>query len=235
MNEERKELEELFEEAEMAAKEKDLMQYYKKRYMNSYPSERVNGVDYEGGRNRVMDVLKEVLGVKTAHATNYFAPIGGLLSKRDSNCEAEFDGENLNLYKDGKLLSSMKAMSGLPEYQKKEYQSLEGAGPIPDGTYYINKNLVDKYGVRDWLKDMFTSETNWSGGEDAWGNIRYWLDPDPKTDTMDRDGFSIHGGKNFGSAGCIDLEKNIEPFMNQVNKCERGRIPVRVKLSDKFN
>lgn len=52
---------------------------------------------------------------------------------------------------------------------------------------------------------------------------------------MNRSGFSIHGGKSFGSLGCIDLEKNIEPFMNQVNECSSGRIPVRVKFSDKNN
>ena len=39
----------------------------------------------------------------------------------------------------------------------------------------------------------------------AWGVRRIWLEPDSKTNTYSRKGFTIHGGWNKGSAGCIDI------------------------------
>lgn len=68
MNQDRKELEELFEAAEMEAKEKDLINYYRKRYVEDYLNKSMNGVDYDGGRNWIIDGLKGLFGVKTAYA-----------------------------------------------------------------------------------------------------------------------------------------------------------------------
>ncbi len=68
MNKERKELEELFEAAEMAAKEKDLMQYYKKRYWKDNIRKVMDGIDYYGSKISPMDILNQAFGVRKAYA-----------------------------------------------------------------------------------------------------------------------------------------------------------------------
>ncbi|MBQ4070542.1 MAG: hypothetical protein IJD52_04200 [Alphaproteobacteria bacterium] len=52
----------------------------------------------------------------------------------------------------------------------------------------------------------------WPGSEYSWGNSRVWLDPSKETNTYDRSGFSVHGGAEPGSAGCIDLTHHIDEF-----------------------
>ena len=74
----------------------------------------------------------------------------------------------------------------------------------------------------------------WPGGEDSWGTGRYWLEPDPSNNMMNRDYLAIRGGKTFGSNGCIDLEQKMTPFMDRADQYRPGKISVRVKLSDKF-
>ena len=39
-----------------------------------------------------------------------------------------------------------------------------------------------------------------------------WLEPSKETNTYGRDDFSIHGGWNLGSAGCIDMTGQINAF-----------------------
>lgn len=43
------------------------------------------------------------------------------------------------------------------------------------------------------------------------GPMRAWIDGS----AYDRNGFSIHGGLSPGSAGCIDLTRQVVPFMLQ--------------------
>ena len=48
----------------------------------------------------------------------------------------------------------------------------------------------------------------------SWGISRVWLEPSKNTNTLGRDNFSIHGGIEPGSAGCIDLTNYIDNFTN---------------------
>lgn len=44
------------------------------------------------------------------------------------------------------------------------------------------------------------------------GKHRVWLEPSKETNTFGRYGFSIHGGKEPVSAGCIDLTYSMDEF-----------------------
>ncbi len=52
----------------------------------------------------------------------------------------------------------------------------------------------------------------WPGSSVSWGNSRVWLEPSKETNTFGRAGFSIHGGWEPGSAGCIDLTSGMDDF-----------------------
>lgn len=58
----------------------------------------------------------------------------------------------------------------------------------------------------------------WRGGKDSWGNNRIWLEPAQGTDNKDRTGLSIHGGKEYGSGGCIDLTDKMDDFTDKFKK-----------------
>jgi hypothetical protein len=56
----------------------------------------------------------------------------------------------------------------------------------------------------------------WPGGIIAWGEERVWLEPISYTGP--RTAFSIHGGYEFGSRGCIDLATNGSAFFSILPK-----------------
>jgi len=99
-------------------------------------------------------------------------------------------------------------------------------GPLPPGLYYTrdpedmpwywkNKfgNMINRHIITRAYKyvDAAKRFTNWRGGEAAWGVWRVWLEPN-NADVGKRSGFSIHGGKIWGSSGCIDLTNQILDF-----------------------
>jgi RHS repeat-associated protein len=70
--------------------------------------------------------------------------------------------------------------------------SVPWKGPIPPGKYTFDPRQITEGGVlRNLLGD--------------WGKYRVPLVPDPSTETFGRSGFFLHGGKEPGSAGCIDV------------------------------
>ena len=77
-------------------------------------------------------------------------------------------------------------------------------GPIPAGLY--------------WIKPSELWENAWykPGSEEAWGTHRITIHPYRSTDTFCRGGFFIHGGSVPGSAGCIDLTKNMAHFVKDI-------------------
>ena len=69
----------------------------------------------------------------------------------------------------------------------------------------------------------------WPGAQASWGNSRVWLEPAQETNTHGRTDLSIHGGWNYGSAGCIDLAPNMDDFkrmfQNHGNDIDTNQFP----------
>jgi len=56
-----------------------------------------------------------------------------------------------------------------------------------------------------------------SPSQNVWGDYRITIHPYSKSKTHSRGGLFTHGGDNRGSAGCIDLTKNISQFYVSLN------------------
>ena len=139
----------------------------------------------------------------------------------------DFDGLQLKVYEirpdnSLSLVTSWDAISGKLGFQSPDYQNLKDAGPIPEGVWEIGEtqeiSLVDDViGTAS-----FGQAGAWPGGTYAWGSDRAWLSAVGDTDTLERSGFSIHGGIEPGSAGCIDLMENSAEFMEFHRKYGEG-------------
>ena len=127
---------------------------------------------------------------------------------------AIFDGKSFTIYQDGKPIISWGAVSGRDGFQSPEYQNLKSTGPIPEGSYIARQKELqnrDDYGP-------IKRYTSWPGGEQGWGKNRVWLEPSKDTNTYGRSKFSIHGGTEPGSAGCIDLTSSMDAFTKWFEK-----------------
>ena len=153
----------------------------------------------------------------------------------DPNCYMTFDGQNLNLYNNDGMVNTLDAQSGQDAFQSAKYQNVANKGPIPEGTYYANqdqrqnmtmKDLALKIGEKLGIHNE--QKSNWSGDPISWGTSRVWLQPDENTNTYGRSGFSIHGGLNKGSAGCIDIPWQTGKLDNYLDECQDS-VPVKVK------
>ncbi len=118
-----------------------------------------------------------------------------------------------------------KAISGRGENGSFDYsverQKIVSTGPLPEGEYHINPNAVQltaNRGAIDELKGAVGRGT-FPGGDYSWGYGRVWIKPDPVVvDGVTRGGFTIHGGDDPGSAGCIDLVGNDEAFFSALKE-----------------
>ena len=102
----------------------------------------------------------------------------------------------------------------------KEHQKIRNVGPTPEGSYYI---LVNE--KRTKWNSVRTHILKHAG----WGDYGWSLHPEPRTETYGRSGFFIHGGSEWGSAGCIDLtngDAELSTFLGGLCNCY---IPVTVK------
>ena len=144
-----------------------------------------------------------------------------------ANISLSFNGKNLTLIKSGKKTKSFsysaasgKPINGIFDYSK-ERQKAHFKGPIPEGEYWINP---EELWENAWYK---------RGSTESWGDYRITIHPYPTTLTHGRGGFFIHGGKVLGSAGCIDLTKNINTLVKQIDLLidSKGKcfIPLTVK------
>lgn len=127
---------------------------------------------------------------------------------------AKFDGKTLTIYQNGKVIASWNAVSGKPGYQSQGYQNVKYKGTIPAGTYIARQSELQFYKDISWgdRQRSVIGFGTWRGGTDSWGNSRVWLEPSKETNTYGRSGFSIHGGIEPGSAGCIDLTSQMDDF-----------------------
>lgn len=108
----------------------------------------------------------------------------------------------------------------------KERQKIKNVGPIPEGTYYIlaNEKRTKWNSVRTHIL-----RHPW------WGDYGWSLHPEPRTETYGRRGFFIHGGSEWGSAGCIDLTNGdsvLSAFLDGLCDCY---IPVIVEYAVEKN
>ncbi len=133
---------------------------------------------------------------------------------------AVFDGKKFTLYENDKPIISWDAVSGAKGYQSPEYQHIKDKGTIPEGTYVARQSELQFYKDITWDNRLRSAVGfgTWRGGTDSWGESRVWLEPSKETNTYDRSGFSVHGGAEPGSAGCIDLTHHIDEFTQWFEK-----------------
>lgn len=146
-----------------------------------------------------------------------------------AHCSAlslHFNGTTLEL-RGGKVNYIYPAVSGKKGVDRtfsysQERQRAPNGGPIPAGKYWINP---DEIWELEWY-DFWTDE-------DGWGKHRVTIHPFTTTVTHGRGGFFIHGGKNPGSAGCIDLTSKISDFVNDLGK-EGARRKCQIHLTVEY-
>ncbi len=182
---------------------------------------------------RKLQKIKERGGVKPGHWTE--VKINQELEKKKQESVSEdtptfetpvntkpgqyavFDGNKFTLYENDKLIMSWDAVSGKDGYRSPEFQNLKDTGPIPEGTYVARQSELQRMSPTDkaiGLSRILGKKYGgkWPGSSYSWGESRVWLEPSKETNTYGRDDFSIHGGWNLGSAGCIDMTGQINAF-----------------------
>lgn len=134
----------------------------------------------------------------------------------------QFDGFHLKWSEGGKI-DTYQAFSGLEDESAKE--SIPNEGPTPQGKYAIDPTRI---------QDM-----RGSGGAESidWGSYRVPLEPYKSTvDRMVncfkviRTSMYIHGGRDLGTIGCIEINDNSEEldFFSKLSK-SKTKIEVEVK------
>lgn len=127
-----------------------------------------------------------------------------------------FDGRYLDYHEDDKIVKSWRAMSGNKDYQQRRSQKEKNLGPLPEGKWHVRQRDVaffDDLPLHKQVLNRAGFKMGFQGGKPSWGNGKVYLEPLPETDTKGRGGFHIHGGNQFGSGGCIDLERGLDSFL----------------------
>lgn len=165
------------------------------------------------------------------------APGDGPAEPSAPDVRLEYDGRFLTLRSaepDRIERQSFRAVSGRADgdgaFDLSEARQAErGVGPLPEGVYHIHTDEVQSISTRDQVLGVI-GRGAWPGGTYSWGEQRVWIHPGathsdarsvevpvPGEDrTVTRDGFSIHGGRSPGSAGCIDLTQNDARFFQSL-------------------
>ena len=150
-----------------------------------------------------------------------------------------FNGRYL-MSSDGKLL--LDAVSGQPVSEKttvnwktmfggdetvvREFdysysrQGIENKGGIPWGLYHIEAKEERSAKTSPWSHVVKSR---------GWGNYAWTLHPDEETNVRERSGFFIHGGLDFNTMGCIDLQEGETKFQKYFVSTGLSSIYVYVK------
>jgi hypothetical protein len=109
------------------------------------------------------------------------------------------------------------ATSGKRGYSTPENQSERDVGPIPEGRYLTSQGEFQRWDDIGLVEKLLAIAKRgpFPGGTIAWGYHRVWLKPQAGTNTFGRSGFSIHGGLEAGSIGCIDLTSSMPAFVHE--------------------
>ncbi|MBI2026754.1 MAG: hypothetical protein HYS98_02960 [Deltaproteobacteria bacterium] len=132
-----------------------------------------------------------------------------------------FDGKNLKIIRNcSKVLGAWKAVSGGANGSEVifPWTKIQG-GPVPKGRCFINPKEITEPSLKRPI--FFFSQA-------SWGKFRVPLHPEKEMNVFGRGGFFIHGGREYGSAGCIDLDDHELPFFTWLKK-QTGIIPVEIK------
>jgi RHS repeat-associated protein len=204
-------------------------------------------IGYEGGST----LLYEYVSGQPSGSTD---PMGLVVGGESPLCL--YKGKPVTCLFDGDLLSctsgdSWPAVSGRPEKSTQEEsgwergfhwtkcvhtyvfdyraarQKIANVGPIPAGRYFLDP----------W--EERSSRTSWQHffGGAAWGSYSWSLHIHKGTETYGRGGFFIHGGREWGSAGCIDLLNNdvalhkVMETVRKENTHECCRVDIEVKYA----
>ncbi|MBU6280323.1 MAG: DUF2778 domain-containing protein [Actinomycetales bacterium] len=89
---------------------------------------------------------------------------------------------------------------------------VRNTGPIPEGKYWFDVCST---------RSLSTSKLSHGLATNAWGNYSWSLHANPTTNTFGRSGFFIHGGQQWGSAGCIDVRHNDSAVHEEVEKIKK--------------
>ena len=144
-----------------------------------------------------------------------------------------FNGTALTQLREDGTTRTLPAVSGRVSGWGEVHPGQQGdrnRGPIPEGQYSFTPADIQTIGARDRVLGLFNRGA-WPGSTYAWGKQRAFLTPSPGTNTRGRSGFSIHGGRQPGSAGCIDLCDMVSVFFGEIPR-NAGEIPVDVDYSD---
>ncbi len=95
-----------------------------------------------------------------------------------------------------------------------------GKGGIPEGIYHIKPSET---------RTITTSPRSHIGGNSSWGNCSWSLHKEEETETYDREGFFIHGGTSWGSAGCIDVKTGDKILDKYIKRHTKSKIYVKVQ------
>lgn len=151
--------------------------------------------------------------------------------------DLRFDGRKLALRENGKPIVDWPAVSGRPDFQHPKFQSHVDQGPLPQGSYRFSVSDMQRFentDAYDRLKGRFGGG-GWPGGQKSWGNYRFWLAPSAGTQTLGRGNFSIHGGYEPGSAGCIDLTDEMDEFADLMQAIGQDQINVEVDYESNWS
>ncbi len=102
----------------------------------------------------------------------------------------------------------------------KEYQKIKNKGPIPEGEYWFHVGYV---------RSARTSFLSHIVKHKGWGNYSWSLQSEFLTNSYDRGGFFIHGGTEWGSAGCIDIKNGDKKLFKYLDGLCNCYVLVKVK------
>ncbi len=127
-----------------------------------------------------------------------------------------FDGDTFAEYKGIDQTNVWPAMSGFPDKQNIKYQFAPN-GPMPSGRYYFNKKNIEFKDDADWYDRYLGWARPWQRYRDSWGDYRIPLKPANWYQMRGRGGIFAHGGKEFTSAGCLDLtDSGMNDFVQKI-------------------
>lgn len=210
----------------------------------------VSGVDPNGGIS--FDYFRDELGaIVFRNSSEATLCENGQILTNIGTAYASFDGNSLDLHyqvKDecGDLIAktfSTPAISGRPNDKGLfnytfQNQKNVGSGPLPEGNYTISITDLREMTLHDDVIGKGLSFTqllgkkygSFPGGIDSWGFGRIPIEPKSVViDGVTRTGFTIHGGNDAGSAGCIDLMRGETLFFSKMKQHTNGPIILQAR------